>query len=346
VTAPPSARRPGIAILFAAVLALAGAAPAAVAEGGEWTENNDTGPERELLEAVKANDLPRAARIAERMDLSLLHSGYDNPLTAAVRLGELPMLRMLLERGAPITISYPQEYGGGHDVGLLETALRSGQFEIARYLVDRGASPLFLLVFAAQNQNDELFEYGLAESRDLNETSMGGMTPLMYACGVGRLDYVAALVKKGADVNASKSEPYMWGYMDEVAPSSELWKGDALQVAIQAGQWRVIRYLLDGGAAPTVYDLEAALNATMTSLADELLLRGAKPRDATLVAACRAQDLRMATELLGMGLDPNARDYNGQAALGVAKEARFDALARLLISRGAREPEKAEDFWR
>jgi ankyrin repeat protein len=270
VTMSSSARRAGIASLFAAVLALAAPAPAAVAEGGEGSEGGGAGPESEFLDAVKANDLARAAKIAEGLDLNLL-------------------------------------------------------------------------AFAIGSQDDALFEYGLSESRNADAMTKVGWTPLMYACQVGRLDYIDALVKKGADVNAPKTEPPNWeDGLEGAPPSGELWMGDALQVAIQAGQWRVIRYLLDGGAAPTVYDLEAALNSTMTSLADELLLRGVKPRDATLVAACRAQDLRMATEFLGMGLDPNARDYNGQTALGVAREARFDALARLLESRGARDPERDE----
>jgi ankyrin repeat protein/HEAT repeat protein len=295
---------------------------------------------QKLLEAEDRNDLPAAEELARVLDLTDTGSYniHGGPIARAAVNGNLDMVKMLLDQGAPVSESYDQERGGGHDVNVVESALQAGQKEIAEYLVDRGADPTYLVMFAIARKDDGLFAFGLSRAKDVNATLWDGKTPLMYACVMGRLDLVLSLIARGADVNAQAKEPAGWGDESDVPPSDELWKDDALAAAIRLGSWDIIRVLLERGARPTVYDLEAALNATRTDLAAELLRRGAKPREATLVAACRAQEAGMAARFLDMGISPDARDFRGESAIGVAYERKNGPIVEMLLDRGAHPP--------
>lgn len=113
---------------------------------------------------------------------ALLSAGADpsvagpsgSPLYIAAGLGDVTIVEMLLDHGARVDVGGPGT--GGYRATPLNAAIRYRQFEVARLLVDRGASPNI-----ACNAERE--------------------TPLMGAAFLGESDLVLQLIRAGAYVD-------------------------------------------------------------------------------------------------------------------------------------------------
>jgi ankyrin repeat protein len=128
--------------------------------------------------------------------------GCFTALGEAAYLGRDDMVRLLLEAGAPADDS-------AHECALGAAAL-GGQVDAARALIEAGAS--------------------------IDGKSGSGLTPLMNAARMGRLEMVQYLVGAGADVRRRYHES-RW------EPSRS-----ALDFAVENGYAEVAAYLLDHGA--------------------------------------------------------------------------------------------------
>jgi len=292
---------------------------------------------------MAADDMEAATQIADAMDFTQPVSTYPGPMGKAASLGSLPMIKMLMAHGA--SVNELSEWLA--PVSAISFALEAGNLDAAKFLVENGASSSEPLIYAVRNANDDLFDFALKRVGNVDATDPGGRTALMYASAAGRLDYVQALIKKGADVNASSVAPniYEWEDTEEAYNSFlEQSKADALSLAIASGSSDTTKYLLAKGAKPSVYALEAALRSGDETLSLELMKRGAVPRDATLVAACRGQLPKEVALLLSKGLNPNAKDFEGKTAVEVAQELDNAEILQVLSDKGARPWSAADNY--
>jgi len=121
----------------------------------------------------------------------------------------------------------------------------------------------------------------------------------------------------------------------------------ALLIAAQSGNVAVLRFLLEKGANPDLFEkstgktaLIAAAELGDSSMVHLLLEHKADPEhhdrqgETALIKAARigAQDAVMV--LLGAGLDVNATDYAGHTALWHAMDARHDKVAKMIQTAG------------
>lgn len=148
-------------------------------------------------------------------DLTLAHQ-----LTNAVTEGDLPRVRVLLEKGAN-----PNEEDS------LAWAAGAGEVAVIRELIAAGA--------------------------DVDQRVDHGVTPLMVAAGTGRAKAVRCLLESGAEIDAQDHGQLVdiWVFASEdsergfeySSPGSEL---TALMIAAAAGEIDVVKILLDAGADP------------------------------------------------------------------------------------------------
>jgi uncharacterized protein len=133
----------------------------------------------------------------------------STPLNAAVNVGRMDIVELLVTNGAPIN-------NGPDDVSALHCAVGGGNRAMIDYFLSRGAN--------------------------VNAKAMGGVTPLHMAVNLGKSNVVALLVSKGADLNAKSTTPNFAG------PPSDFQLFTPRQWALRIGEKDIAEFLRKSGA--------------------------------------------------------------------------------------------------
>jgi len=253
--------------------------------------------------AVRANDLDAAQH--------LIHAGANpdaanrygvTPLSLAAEDASAPMIQMLLQAGAHPTNS------------ILMTAARTGNAEVLRMLIARGADANAresslgetALMWAAAENHPEAVRALMEHGADPNTRSdqlvypkdrfglegvttilpHGGWTALMYAARQGSLESARALAEMGADLNLADPDGTT-----------------ALELAILNGHYDTAALLTEKGADPNIADstgMAALYAAVDMNTLGEIYGRPARKSSDKLSA------LDLLPILLAHGANPNA----------------------------------------
>jgi len=254
-----------------------------------------------------------------------LKSGFT-PLFFAVREGHINVTRMLLEAGVNVNETLQREElrpelavkdAVGKGTSPLLMAVQNGHFELALVLVDAGANP-----------NDQrtgftpLHTMTWVRKPDASDT--GDPAPI----GSGRLtslQFVRALVKRGANVNARLDK----GAPRPPATASRLGTEGATPFLMAADRADVplMRLILELGADPLLPNVD---NSTPLMAAAGL---GTTAPDEE--AGTEPEALEAVTFLLDLGANIDAVDNNGNTAMHGAAYGNFPTIVKLLADRGA-----------
>ncbi len=266
-------------------------------------------------------------------DIRARSSGGFTALLFAAKAGARDAVDALLARGANINeVVMAATPAGSTAMGTLGTlppasgttalllAIISGHWDLAHWLLDRGADPnagsagyLPLHWAAGEWETDITGPYGASEYR-----WMAGVRP-------GKVELVRALVAHGANVNARVTAP---------PPRLAFTLGSALNpigatpfiLAAKAGSLEIMQALVSAGADPrlTTNDHTTAL-MTASGLGRVIGESNVTPEASAAVA----------TYALQLGLDVNARNDAGETALHGAAYGGNDPVVRLLVDAGA-----------
>jgi ankyrin repeat protein len=186
--------------------------------------------ENTLLVAALVNNRSEVARYLLDHGIPATEEDYKTtwtPLHLAARHGNLPMVELLISRGA-------------RDEGnrALLDALKTGHLECARFLLAKlqYSADFFrensgLLFDAIKAENLELLRFILERGVDLETTNNEGKTPLFEAAAAGRDEIIRLLLQSGADYN-------------KVIETD----GEARTVLDFAWSWKTWKLLYDAGA--------------------------------------------------------------------------------------------------
>ncbi len=277
------------------------------------------GGQEALAEQLMLQDIDKNAR----------NSDLDTPLHIAVREGSLSITRILVEGGASVK---PLNRAMNTS---LHIAAEKGNATIVEYLLrhntdatKRNRAGRSALDLATGNGHKDVVSLLLNGVAPLPEERY---TPLMSSVASGTISGVAALIRNGADINASC-------------------KGEtALHLATSANKVAITELLLKAGArdSPTAGEgKETALHGAsadgQTALVKLLLdhggdvnVRAARSRATPLMKAARNGRLLVMELLQARGAEINARDENGNTALCHAVLGNELASARVLLRLGA-----------
>jgi ankyrin repeat protein len=191
----------------------------------------------------------------------------------------------------------------------------------------RGAAPSFRDQIRAADV--PALKVRLTGAASPNERDDTGVTPLMYAAGVGSIDTMKALLEAGADVNAAGSDgmtALMWATGDLTKVRLLVERGanvnaiaqngtTALVAAAQRGAADVVQYLLGHEADPMATGdegaalFQAAFASTNEQVRRVLDAAGLKARHVGQVAPALARvdyvDRDLVERYLALGGDPN-----------------------------------------
>lgn len=257
---------------------------------------------RQLLQAG-AQVNPRASRF---------------PLEVQIASGNLPLVELLLQRGAPI-----DPHGRTSSLrGVIDSPMTPDvRLQIARRLIEHGAEVTGDPVSDLTNSpvsHMSLIE--LAVNR-----SDGGMVDLLRENGVPYTIFDAVELNRHEDVQSMlREEPSLRSRVKNIfhtppitVPSTEIGI-TPLGIALARGHQETSRVLIDAGAP---------LDAVTENPGDTLLHLAVMGRNAILVR-----------ELLERGLDVNARNTFNWTPLKYAIYAEDEAVVRILIDAGADPP--------
>lgn len=165
-----------------------------------------------ILKASRENDLETVLKqLAEGADVNVIDSSGNTPLHNAARLGNIDILRALLEKGARIDQKNHMEATPLLNIcGSPATTT-----EHLDYLIAEGANlnaanrhgqtPLILSIIYSKA---DFIDHLLKKGADINQETLLGQTPIFYAVGHNNYTIVKLLLKNGADVTRSDRKGY------------------------------------------------------------------------------------------------------------------------------------------
>lgn len=296
-----------------------------------------------LSDAIHAQDIDKIKSLLGAADLNCIapnvsEKGFNRdyyvqvahtPLSAAAKLGNLEITKLLLKAGSDIDF---------HDVYVqspLMAAAQAGQLDLVKFLVEKGADVNAMsgnhgsaLHCAAKGGFQEVITYLLDQGADINAYSDIPGTPLNIAARNSHIGLLNYLVDMGARVNVENETQV-----------------SALRRAANRGDKESVVFLLSKGAnlEPTG-DQRSALYAAAqfghTDLVDILLSKGAdinrQSRDGTaLMAAAWFGHTETAAFLLSKGaiIDKQGGAW-GTALITAAWHGHTEAVD-LLLAKGA-----------
>ncbi len=197
----------------------------------------------------------------------------DAPVADAARIGDLPSVRALLQKGSDVNAAH------GDGMSALHWAAERGDTEMVEALVQAGAAvdavtrighytPLHV---ASTGGHAEVIERLAEAGADVSATtSNSGATPLHLAAAAGSAPAVAALLDHGADADAREAA----------------WGQTPLIFAAARDRVEAIRVLLERGADPGI------TSKTVDLVADGRLAGEARRRQRAVMDAFEAGDAR------------------------------------------------------
>ena len=242
--------------------------------------------------------------------------GGMTPLLFAARDGLLDAAKLLAEVGADLNRPDP------NGLTPLLMAITNGQLPVAQYLLERGAD------LKATDWYGRTALWAAVEMRNLDLRS--GATDN----GIDRdaaLRLIAALIDKGADVNARVKEfPPARRYMLPLGSLEwvDMTGQTAFTRAAQSGDVVVMRLLLAKGADPRITTFNGT-NALMTAAGVNWVI-------GQTYSESPGAFLEAVKLCLELGFDVNAVNQMGLAAVHGAANRGSDDIIQLLASRGAR----------
>ena len=265
---------------------------------------------RTALQAAALNGQTLIAKLLlERgADVTVATQDGWTPLNSASDSGYIGVVKLLLEKGADVTVETNKGWTP------LNSASSNGHVDVVKLLLEYdadvtvatqdGSTPLDS---ASSNGHVNVVKLLLEYGADVTVTTQDGSTPLNSASSNGHLEVVKLLLKKGADATIATQDgwtPLLWATIQ--------------------GHWDVVKLLLEHGA--------------------EIESKDSKGRTPLSWAAANGHTAVVQLLLETGQVDANAKDEDGQTPLSYAAENGYSAIVRLLEPRNLNDLSRAQNL--
>lgn len=257
-----------------------------------------------------------------------LPASNSPPLVAAVRRGQIDIVRILLEvRGIHVDARDDEHRSA------VQVACETGHLALTRLLVKQGADLTLHckgstpLIAACQSMHPALLDYVVRNipRHRLDFRAPGGKTALVHAIECGNIDAVKKLIAHGADPNRIGTSG--------VTP---------LHVSADLGHLAMAQLLIRKGAVPskmlTGYPLDLAIRSGCLPMVELLLMHPPAGEDwkaLALETAINAGEIPCITRLLAGVVSPATLLPTGRSPLMLAADLGNSEIAIRLLAHGA-----------
>jgi len=238
--------------------------------------------------------------------------GGMTPLLFAVRDGNFEMTRLLLDRGADVS------WSSGNRTTPLLIALLNGQVGLATYLLDRGADPNALDAYG----RGPLF--AAIDLRNFNHDKYGDLP----TDGKDPIDLIKALLKTGANPNNRTETVPVHGLMQFDASWVNFDGQTPFVRAALSGDVEVMRLLLEFGANPNI--------ATTQGTTALMAASGINWIPGQTYSHSEAKYGEAVKLCLDRGADVNASNLLGFTAMHGAANRGWESIIKILAEHGAK----------
>src|SRR5580658_3376463 len=246
-------------------------------------------------------------------------NGGMTPLLFAIRDGNVPMMRLLLDRRADLSQS-----SGNHTSPLL-IALLNGQVAIATELLARGADP------NAADDYHRAALFAAIDLRNFNHEKYGDLP----TDGRDPLDLIKALLKKGADPNLKTDTVPVHGLMQFDASWVNFDGETPFVRAALSGDIEVMRLLLESGADPNIATVQGTTALMAASGINWIPGQTYTRSEADYVEAVKL--------CLERGAPVNASNTLGLTAMHGAANRGWESVIQILADHGAQVDPKDKE---
>jgi ankyrin repeat protein len=256
-------------------------------------------------------------------------TGAGLDIVMAAKEGRFAKLESLLKQKADVNAAQADGTTAlawavyNDDVDAVDILIRAGADVNASN--DYGISPLHL---ACTNENAVVIAKLLAAGADPDPANWRGETPLMTCANTGATDGVKLLVAKGADVNVKESRqdqtPLMWAAAEN--------NPDIVKILVDAGADVNAVSRLMTEPEPFLIEVPSSFGQNFPK---PVRFRKTSGAFTPLLFAAQSGDAESARILLEAGASINYATEEEGSALVVATAAGHEALAHLLLEKGA-----------
>jgi len=253
----------------------------------------------------------KAPKLSAASSISPIPRGGFTALLFAAREGDIATTRVMLDAGVDIN------YGDVDNVTALVVAIMNKQYSLARFLIERGADV---------NIADAAGRTALYAITDMRNEDYSALPNRSGLDALPSLDIVTAILHRGAKVDVPLTKP-LPGRSGMDGGDTTLAAGStALMRAARAGDFTVMKLLLDKGADPklTTKDGNTAL----------MLAAGIGYRDKSTKGA-ESDALEAVKVAIAAGLDIEQANARGETPLHGAAFRGADTIVQFLIDKGA-----------
>ena len=235
----------------------------------------------------------------------------------AAREGRLEVLKILLDDDFHAAAEVNDEKPSVGTTNLI-LAIMNRHYEVAAYLLERGADPNSGPGYTALHQ--------VAWTRRLNKKA-GPRNP--EATGtMGGLELAKRLIESGVDVNARMTRSFEDGYRNRMIRIG----ATAFLLSSKLVDLPMMKLLVESGADIHIKNVDAeGANDSALMLAAGVAILNPGGED----AGSEAEVLEAVQYLLDLGFDPKERNNNGETALHGAAYRGYNTVAQLLLDHGA-----------
>lgn len=271
-------------------------------------------------------------------DINIRNNAGETPVLSAVRKGNHKIVKLLIEKGAKLSISdddgnSPLHFAGDNDMAEL-LCVNHANIEARN---EDGETPLMIAISRGRKS---MVEFYFEKGAKIDTVNIRGESLLHYAVAYDRKEIVTTLLNKGADLKCKSYGGY-----------TPLYK------ACYLGKASMVDYLIKAGAGLNEYDdkqrtyLFAAVNGGSIQIIKYLLSKGmlinAKDNEGNnlLHQAVKANDLQCVNYLLEQKIDANSKNIYQQTPLHLAVmvDEYNSKIIQVLIKYGANIDTKDND---